>query len=111
LADLGQVVKEARKELALTQEEAAALCGVSMPFLNQLEGAKRAHLSITKVLNVCAGLGVRLFAGGATARPGTGMLSIQGLAPSVVIRNREGQVIDPATGNPRKVSNANESSD
>lgn len=56
--DIGQAVKTARAALRLTQESAAALCGVSMPFMNQLEGGKRAHLSITKILGVCAGLGL-----------------------------------------------------
>ena len=58
--DLGQAVRRARRSLGLTQESAAALCGVSMPFMNQLEGAKRQHLSTSKVLAVCAGLGLRI---------------------------------------------------
>ena len=51
-------MKAARKAARLTQVEAAALCGVSMPFMNQLEGGKRQHLSVTRVLKVCAALGV-----------------------------------------------------
>lgn len=93
LADLGRAVKEARKALRLTQEEAAAHCGVSMPFLNQLEGAKRPHLSTTKVLAVCAGLGVKLSVGGATARPGTGLIAIEGYAPSAIVRGPDGRIV------------------
>lgn len=62
LLELGRAVRAARLAHGLTQEQAAALCGVSMPFLNQLEGGKRQHLSISKVLGVCSGLGVRLHA-------------------------------------------------
>jgi HTH-type transcriptional regulator / antitoxin HipB len=67
VSDLGAAIKRARLASGLTQERAAALCGVSMPFLNQLEGAKRQHLSLSKVLAVCAGLGLTLEAGGAAA--------------------------------------------
>ncbi len=58
--ELGTLVRAARRSHKITQEQAAALCGVSMPFLNQLEGGKRQHLSLSKVLGVCAGLGLRL---------------------------------------------------
>ena len=47
IGDIGVAVRLARKELRLTQVQAAALCGVSMPFLNQLEGGKRANLSMS----------------------------------------------------------------
>jgi transcriptional regulator with XRE-family HTH domain len=60
IADLGTAVRAARRSLGLTQEAAAALCGVSMPFLNQLEGGKRRHLSTSKVLAVCTGLGLNV---------------------------------------------------
>jgi transcriptional regulator with XRE-family HTH domain len=60
LEDLGRAIRAARRQSGLTQEAAAALCGVSMPFLNQLEGAKRMHLSTSKVLGVMAALGIRL---------------------------------------------------
>ncbi|WP_409970480.1 helix-turn-helix domain-containing protein [Piscinibacter sp.] len=64
IQDLGSAVRAARLSHKLTQEQAAALCGVSMPFLNQLEGGKRQHLSISKVLGVCGGLGLSLRAFG-----------------------------------------------
>ena len=60
IRELGAAVRTARRQLKLTQEEAAPLCGVSMPFLNQLEGGKRQHLSFSKVLGVCQGLGLKL---------------------------------------------------
>ncbi|NRF66962.1 helix-turn-helix domain-containing protein [Aquincola sp. S2] len=60
LAELGTAVRSARKALGLTQDVAAATCGVSVPFLNQLEGGKRAGLSTTKVLEVCAALGLQI---------------------------------------------------
>lgn len=64
IVELGRAVRAARLTHGLTQEQAAALCGVSMPFLNQLEGGKRQHLSTSKVLGVCTGLGLRLRASG-----------------------------------------------
>jgi HTH-type transcriptional regulator/antitoxin HipB len=71
IRDAGAAIRAARTSLHLTQEQAAALCGVSMPFMNQLEGGKRQHLSFTKVLGVCTALGLRLQLHG-TAIPGDG---------------------------------------
>jgi HTH-type transcriptional regulator/antitoxin HipB len=58
--DLGRAVMRMRKSQGLTQEQAAALCGVSMPFMNSLEGGKRANISLSKVLQVLDALGMRL---------------------------------------------------
>ena len=65
IRDIGVAIRATRLSLSLTQEQAAALCGVSMPFMNQLEGGRRQHLSFTKVLGVCAALGLRLDVSGA----------------------------------------------
>lgn len=69
--ELGTAIKAARVSLSLTQEAAAALCGVSMPFMNQLEGGKREHLSLSKVLGVCSGLGVHVHVSGVGLPSGT----------------------------------------
>lgn len=58
LADIGMAVRERRQAAGLTQEDAAHLCGVSVPFMNQLERGSRPGLSITRVLMVCARLGL-----------------------------------------------------
>lgn len=60
LADLGRAVMLTRKSQGLTQEQAAALCGVSMPFMNSLEGGKRVNISLSKVMQVLDALGMRL---------------------------------------------------
>lgn len=60
LADIGAAVRERRRAAGLTQEDAAHLCGVSVPFMNQLERGSRPGLSITRVLQVCAQLGLGL---------------------------------------------------
>lgn len=60
---LGAMIRRVRKESGLTQRNAAALCNVSLPFLNSLEqGKESAHLG--KTLAVCArfGIEVRLIA-------------------------------------------------
>ena len=58
-ADLGAVLRAARIAAGLTQADAAALCGVSGPFLSGLErGKPTAQLGLA--LRVCAGLGVRV---------------------------------------------------
>ena len=59
--ELGKILRAVRKESGLTQRDAAALCNVSLPFLNGLEQGK-ATAQIGKVLSVCHrfGLDVRL---------------------------------------------------
>jgi transcriptional regulator with XRE-family HTH domain len=61
--DIGAMIRRVRKESDLTQRDAAALCNVSLPFLNSLEqGKESAHLG--KALAVCVrfGIEVRLIA-------------------------------------------------
>jgi transcriptional regulator with XRE-family HTH domain len=68
VSELGQMVRAVRKESGLTQRDAAALCNVSLPFLNGLEKGK-ATAQIGKVLSVCNrfGIDVRLRLPGETA--------------------------------------------
>ncbi|MBI3903264.1 MAG: helix-turn-helix transcriptional regulator [Nitrosomonadales bacterium] len=68
VSELGQMVRAVRKESGLTQCDAAALCNVSLPFLNGLEQGK-ATAQIGKVLSVCNrfGIDVRLRLPGETA--------------------------------------------
>jgi HTH-type transcriptional regulator/antitoxin HipB len=61
-ADLGRVVRAVRVASGLTQADAAALCGVSAPFLNGLERGKPTA-QVGLVLAVCRGLGIGLVAG------------------------------------------------
>ena len=60
-SELGAVIRAVRISSDLTQADAAALCGVSGPFLNGLERGKPTA-QIGKVLAVCHGLGIRLVA-------------------------------------------------
>ncbi|MBI5450741.1 MAG: helix-turn-helix transcriptional regulator [Gammaproteobacteria bacterium] len=68
VAELGAILRAVRKESGLTQRDAAALCNVSLPFLNGLEQGK-STAQIGKVLSVCHRLGidVRLRPPGETA--------------------------------------------
>lgn len=56
---LGDTVRRIRKESGLTQRDAAALCNVSLPFLNGLEQGK-ATAQIGKVLSVCQRFGIEV---------------------------------------------------
>lgn len=68
VVELGKIIRAVRKESGLTQRDAAALCNVSLPFLNSLEQGK-ATAQIGKVLSVCSrfGIEVRLRLPGGTA--------------------------------------------
>ena len=59
VAELGAVLRAVRKESGLTQREAAALCNVSLPFLNSLEQGK-STAQIGKVLSVCQRFGIEI---------------------------------------------------
>ena len=50
-------MRRVRKESGLTQRDAAALCNVSLPFLNGLEQGK-VTAQIGKVLTVCQRFGI-----------------------------------------------------
>ena len=59
--EFGLAIRQARKHAALTQAEAAALCGVSVPFFSHLENGK-ATIQLGKALHVAAQLGVQFVA-------------------------------------------------
>jgi y4mF family transcriptional regulator len=56
---IGEAVRAQRKALALTQIEAAGLCGVGERFLRELELGKPT-VQLGKVLQVLSGLGMSL---------------------------------------------------
>ncbi|WP_051901453.1 helix-turn-helix domain-containing protein [Methylotenera sp. L2L1] len=57
---LGQAIRKRRKEMRLTMDLAAPLCGVSVPFLQALEtGKSSAHLG--KAIQVANMLGLKIF--------------------------------------------------
>ena len=60
-AEFGQAIREARKQAALTQAEAAALCGVSVPFFSHLENGK-VTIQLGKALHVASQLGIQFVA-------------------------------------------------
>lgn len=50
--DLGNVIKNIRKQKALTQNEFASLCGITQTYLSQIEGnLKEPNLSTLKVIS------------------------------------------------------------
>jgi HTH-type transcriptional regulator/antitoxin HipB len=57
--DLSQAIRERRKELGLTQADAAGLVGVGVRFLSELERGKPT-LEVGKVLQVIHGFGFSL---------------------------------------------------
>lgn len=59
IQELGDLLRQVRKESGLTQRDAAALCNVSLPFLNALEQGKTTA-QVGKVLVVCQRFGIEL---------------------------------------------------
>ena len=55
--EIGQIIRQKRKDDGLTLEDAAALCGVSYAFLSALENGKET-VRLDKVLHVAASLGI-----------------------------------------------------
>ena len=60
---LGQFVKQARKEQGLTQEQLAAITGVGVRFIRELEQGKES-CHIGKALTVVSMLGIDIKIGG-----------------------------------------------
>lgn len=60
-ADLGAVIRQARKRQGMTQAELCDLCGVSVTYLSELERGK-ATAELGKALHVAAMLGIDLTA-------------------------------------------------
>lgn len=56
-ADLGRLVRDARRKLALTQQDFADLAGVGRRFVSELESGKPS-LEIDRVLKCCAAAGI-----------------------------------------------------
>ena len=59
IRELGVTLRRVRKESGLTQRDAAALCNVSLPFLNGLERGK-ATAQISKMLIICQRFGINV---------------------------------------------------
>ena len=60
-ADVGSIVRSARKALALNQQEFADLAGVGRRFVSELESGK-SSLEFDKVLRCCAAAGIDILA-------------------------------------------------
>ncbi|MGZ8297812.1 MAG: helix-turn-helix transcriptional regulator [Allosphingosinicella sp.] len=60
-ADLGSIIRSARKALALNQQEFADLAGVGRRFVSELESGKPS-LEFDKVLRCCAAAGIDILA-------------------------------------------------
>ena len=58
-AEIGKIVRQARKQAGLRQAQAAALCGVGTRFLSDLENGKTT-LHLGKVLKVLHSFGLRV---------------------------------------------------
>ena len=55
-SDIGKAIRQKRKEIGMTQTEAAGLCNVGIRFLSELENGKPT-LEIDKVLQVVSMFG------------------------------------------------------
>ena len=65
IAKLGSIVRQARKEQGLTQEQLAATTGVGVRFIRELEQGKES-CHIGKALTVVLMLGIDVTIGGQT---------------------------------------------
>lgn len=59
-ADIGKMIRAKRRANSLTQIEFAAMCGVGVRFVSELENGKPS-VEMSKVLQVLQGLGMELF--------------------------------------------------
>lgn len=59
--DLGELVRERRLEMNLTQQDLADVAGTGRRFISELEGGK-ATLEFGRIIQVCRVLGIDLFA-------------------------------------------------
>jgi transcriptional regulator with XRE-family HTH domain len=59
VGQLGKLIRAVRIHAGLTQADAAALCGVSAPFLNGVERGKLTA-QVGGIFAVCRGLGIRI---------------------------------------------------
>ena len=59
VAALGKMIRAVRIHAGLTQGDAAALCGVSAPFLNGVERGKQTA-RIGGIFSICQGLGIQI---------------------------------------------------
>lgn len=59
ITDLSDLIRKRRKELDLTQAEAAGLCGVGVRFWSEMENGKES-LHIGKVITILTRLGIAL---------------------------------------------------
>ena len=60
-ANLGELVRERRLEMSLTQQDLADAAGTGRRFISELEGGK-ATLEFGRILQACRILGIDLFA-------------------------------------------------
>lgn len=61
VADLGNLIKEKRNRLGITQANAAAMCNVGVRFFSELENGK-STIHFEKALYVAKMMGIDLFA-------------------------------------------------
>jgi transcriptional regulator with XRE-family HTH domain len=69
LADLGPVLKEARKKAGLSQEELAAPLGMSRATISALEGGRCQELGFTKLAALLDSVGLEFTVAPRAGRP------------------------------------------
>lgn len=83
VADLGDVVRSARRAHGWSQQRAADAAGVSRRFVNMVEGGQHANAEVGRVLSLLDALGVRLGAAvPATQSDSLSAVDVPGGAPA-----------------------------
>ncbi len=62
ISDISILVRRARRAKGLSQEKAAALCGVGRRFFSELERGEKESLDLGKVFQVLRRFGIKLVA-------------------------------------------------
>lgn len=63
MQEIGLVMREARKQMGLSQEQLGRLLGMSRATISGIETGKIAEVGIRKMMALCATLGLELYAG------------------------------------------------
>jgi HTH-type transcriptional regulator/antitoxin HipB len=63
MQEIGLIMREARKQMGLSQEQLGRLLGMSRATISGIETGKIAEVGIRKMMALCATLGLELHAG------------------------------------------------
>ena len=69
LGEIGQVIRKARKDQKISQENLSAQLKMSRSTISAIENGTIPEIGVRKILSICAALGLELFVQEKTKRP------------------------------------------